>query len=93
MSSLQSRIFTYFFLLLLDSFVYLDGRLSALEQICCAELTRQGFHADQISMEYFLHLRYDGTDCALMCSPLESDEKSPSPQHGDFLQSFLNRFV
>ena len=38
------------------------------------KLMAQGFPENLISVEYFLHMRYRGTDCALMC-PMETTDK------------------
>ena len=49
---------------------------------------------NQISTQAFLHLRYDRTDCALMCS-VDKDCKpnKGSSKHGDFKKAFLSRSV
>ncbi|KAF4532075.1 hypothetical protein B566_EDAN013405, partial [Ephemera danica] len=52
-----------------ENFSYLDERLSALEVECRERLLSQGLTKEQIRTEPFLHLRYEGTDCALMCGP------------------------
>ena len=90
-----------------DNFCQIDERLEALSGSCVEELRRQGFADDQIHTEAFLHLRYEGTDCALMCSPGDEEEEeegsrrkkarkevgsSSSPRHGDFRSAFLSRY-
>lgn len=74
-----------------ENFVYIDEQLTALEQQCSEKLKEQGFSDEQIFTEPFLHLRYQGTDCALMCSPVVSTQVD-SPKHGNFIQSFLKRY-
>uniref|UniRef100_A0A1B6DS29 5-oxoprolinase n=1 Tax=Clastoptera arizonana TaxID=38151 RepID=A0A1B6DS29_9HEMI len=74
-----------------ENFQNLDDRLFTLEERCRLKLTEQGFSNDQIIMEPFLHLRYIGTDCALMCPGSESSTE-PSLLHGDFKQNFLKRY-
>ncbi|XP_030764688.1 5-oxoprolinase-like [Sitophilus oryzae] len=37
-------------------------------------------------------MRYDGTDCALMCGPWNPDGATTNPKHGDFLQTFIRRY-
>lgn len=54
-------------------------------------LNAQGFADSQIKMEPFLYLRYEGTDCALMCLPVNQNSASTSTRHGDFLTTFLER--
>ncbi|XP_054270976.1 5-oxoprolinase-like [Macrosteles quadrilineatus] len=74
-----------------DSFPYLDEQLTALAGQCASKLKAQGFSATQIVTEPYLHLRYAGTDCALMCGPAQ-DSDSPATKHGDFEKTFLDRY-
>lgn len=48
---------------------------------------------EQIRTEAFLHLRYEGTDCALMCSAKGHPPTPSSCRAGDFLSAFTSRFV
>ncbi|XP_067005081.2 5-oxoprolinase isoform X2 [Anabrus simplex] len=78
-----------------ESFPYLDRQLSNLEQKCIEELGKQGFSTQQIETEAFLHLRYEGTDCALMCSGSSkstSGDGDTACKHGDFKKTFLERY-
>ncbi|XP_014213101.1 5-oxoprolinase [Copidosoma floridanum] len=76
-----------------ESFDRLDARLSALRDKVRNKLRKQNFTEDQISDEFFLNLRYEGTDCALMCpaDPV-STPGQPSMSHGNFAKSFLERY-
>lgn len=47
----------------------------------------------QISTESFLHLRYRGTDCALMVSAHQHPATARSPRAGDFGAAFVERYV
>lgn len=47
----------------------------------------------QISTESFLHLRYQGTDCALMVSAHQHPATAHSPRAGDFGAAFVERYV
>ena len=47
----------------------------------------------QISTESFLHLRYQGTDCALMVSAHQHPASARSPRAGDFGAAFVERYV
>jgi 5-oxoprolinase (ATP-hydrolysing) len=58
---------------------------------CINELKKQGFSDNQLHTEPFLHLRYDGTDCALMCSANNDNLTDSRYVHGDFLSGFLAR--
>lgn len=75
----------------------LKKRLDGLSEACVNKLLSQGFRREQIVLEPYLHLRYDGTDCALMCSPKinsatnSSDEKTLKA-YGDFNTTFLERY-
>lgn len=77
------------------SFPLLDQRITALEGQCMDALLAQGFHRSQIGTEAFLHMRYERTDCALMCSasghPARQD--TDSSRHGDFRAAFTSRYL
>lgn len=70
-----------------ENFVYLNSRFEELSKKCINKLKVQGFREDQISLELYLNMRYDKTDCALMCSRSNS-----SMQITGFLDSFLGRY-
>ncbi|GCB83107.1 hypothetical protein scyTo_0023535 [Scyliorhinus torazame] len=76
-----------------ESYSLLDDRIAVLEEQCVAALCSQGFHRCQISTEAFLHLRYDRTDCALMCSAngYPAHQDSDSCRYGDFRAAFTSR--
>lgn len=62
----------------------LQDSVSDLSKKCQAVLKSQGF--TNIKLHHFLHLRYEGTDCALMCSP--------SKEHSsNWLDSYKNAFL
>lgn len=50
-------------------------------------------HREQIHTEAFLHLRYEGTDCSLMCSAKGHPPTASSCRAGDFYAAFTSRFV
>ncbi|XP_033225027.1 5-oxoprolinase isoform X2 [Belonocnema kinseyi] len=76
-----------------ESFERLDNRLNNLEQKVKLKLNKQGFPDSQICVEYFLHMRYEGTDCALMVTPsFNTNAQEESTKHGDFLTTFLQRY-
>ena len=66
-----------------ESMDEISQRIKELEAKCVTNLNSQGFLQSQISTEAFLHMRYRGTDCALMCNL--GDEK-------DFMKTFLSRY-
>ncbi|EPY76320.1 5-oxoprolinase [Camelus ferus] len=76
-----------------ETFVQLDQRLSRLEEQCVDALRAQGFPRSQISTESFLHLRYQGTDCALMVSAHQHPATARSPRAGDFGAAFVERYM
>ncbi|PIO23846.1 hypothetical protein AB205_0014510 [Aquarana catesbeiana] len=76
-----------------DSFPLLEERISALEQQCIEALQQQGFHRSQIDTEPFLHLRYERTDCALMCSAKGYPANPESCHAGDFKSAFTARYM
>ncbi|KAM9644328.1 5-oxoprolinase [Morphnus guianensis] len=75
------------------AFPRLDGRIAALERECRDALQAQGFTGEQIRTEAFLHLRYEGTDCALMCSAKGHPPTPHSCRSGDFHAAFTSRYV
>ncbi|XP_068721717.1 5-oxoprolinase-like isoform X2 [Montipora capricornis] len=79
-----------------ESFSFLDERIDFLTEKCIKELKSQGFEESQISTEAFLHMRYSGTDCALMCSASSAKpdlQPSTACRHGDFGQAFNKRYI
>lgn len=54
----------------------LYGRLDDLAAKVTAELKRQGFSSDRIKLEHQLHMRFDGSDTALMISAPEDGSKN-----------------
>ncbi|KNC23028.1 hypothetical protein FF38_12157 [Lucilia cuprina] len=65
----------------------LKESVSKLSKRCHEILENQGFK--DISLEHFLHLRYEGTDCALMCS---ASKEHNSKWLDAFKVSFLSRY-
>ncbi|XP_053104101.1 5-oxoprolinase isoform X2 [Hemicordylus capensis] len=76
-----------------EAFAQLDQRLAALEQECVRALEAQGFARSQIGTEPFLHLRYERTDCALMCSARGYPATPDSCCRGDFGAAFAARYL
>ena len=58
--------------------------MKELEGKCREKLLAQGFEVERIRTEAFLHMRYSGTDCALMCSEKRNN--------GDYMATFLERY-
>ncbi|XP_055389292.1 5-oxoprolinase isoform X2 [Condylostylus longicornis] len=77
-----------------NNFEMIAARLDNLSQKCEIKLKQQGF--ENIILEPYLHLRYEGTDCALMCSPkLSSNVKNTNnlfKKYGDFNVPFVERY-
>ncbi|XP_053788951.1 LOW QUALITY PROTEIN: 5-oxoprolinase, partial [Vidua chalybeata] len=74
------------------AFPRLEERLRELERRCRDALRAQGFTPEQIRTEPFLHLRYEGTDCALMVSARGHPAHPGSCAAGDFLAAFTARY-
>ncbi|XP_058825820.1 5-oxoprolinase [Topomyia yanbarensis] len=72
----------------------IQATLDELSLVCRDNLTEQGFSDDAIVLEPFLHLRYEGTDCALMCAPdkVISNQENYIYRYGDFEKTFVNRY-
>lgn len=69
-----------------------DEIIDSLISECEVELKNQGFPPEKIKTDIYLNLRYDRTDCALMCLAAKSSQKAMS-KHGDFLATFRQRLV
>lgn len=73
------------------------SRLDVLSKQCRDRLTSQKFDDEHIVLEPYLHLRYEGTDCALMCSPSSFTKIDPQRSvvvgsYGDFYSTFVERY-
>lgn len=77
-----------------ENFLYLNSHLEALEKTCVDSLQQQGFSSVNIVCEVYLNMRYQGTDCALMCSSVKdgASSKSNACSYGDFKKAFLERY-
>lgn len=69
----------------------ISALLNKLSNDCITQLGMQGFQKENIVLEPYLHLRYNGTDCALMISP-ENEGKHDVPKYGNFISAFLKRY-
>lgn len=78
------------------NFAAIAALLDKLSQNCIDQLKLQWFIEADIVLEPYLHLRYNGTDCALMIAPETlKDEESGNvlmQKYGDFLTAFLKRY-
>ncbi|KAL0812063.1 hypothetical protein ABMA28_009453, partial [Loxostege sticticalis] len=74
-----------------DHFHQIDAQLDVLAAVCRDKLRAQGFSDSQIVTEPYLHLRYAGTDCALMVAPFEGGTATAC-KHGDFYAAFVDRY-
>uniref|UniRef100_A0A8C2GXF7 5-oxoprolinase, ATP-hydrolysing n=1 Tax=Cyprinus carpio TaxID=7962 RepID=A0A8C2GXF7_CYPCA len=75
------------------SFSDLDSRIKQLSQRCDQILCKRGFSSSQINIEVFLHLRYEGTDCALMITAAGHPSNAHSCTSGDFRTAFTKRYL
>ncbi|XP_061660932.1 5-oxoprolinase [Syngnathoides biaculeatus] len=76
-----------------NSFGELDRRVDLLSQRCHDTLHSRGFNSGQISTEVFLHLRYEGTDCALMVTAADYPRNERTSKAGDFRSAFTQRYL
>lgn len=82
-----------------ENSIALGKQLDLLMEECRQKLQAQGFdELSRITLAPFLHLRYDGTDCAVMCSPYDKTDVDlpplipPIPAYGDFYTTFVERY-
>uniref|UniRef100_A0A8C5C157 5-oxoprolinase, ATP-hydrolysing n=1 Tax=Gadus morhua TaxID=8049 RepID=A0A8C5C157_GADMO len=74
------------------SYKELDRRVDELTRRCRDTLGARSF-SRSINMEVFLHLRYQGTDCALMVSADGYPGNAQSCRSGDFRSGFTKRYL
>ncbi|KAM6900410.1 5-oxoprolinase isoform 2-T2 [Xenentodon cancila] len=74
------------------SYSEIDRRVDQLSERCRDTLRARGFTSDQITTEVFLHLRYEGTDCALMVTAAGYPSNAQSCRNGDFGSAFTVRY-
>ncbi|RNA32525.1 5-oxoprolinase [Brachionus plicatilis] len=68
-------------------------QIKALQVQCIKDLVeKENFTTDSIEIEYYLNLRYHGTDTGIMCSPHVYRSSPNDLKHTDFLTSFLERY-
>eukprot|EP00117_Sycon_ciliatum_P007634 scpid23060/ scgid10654/ 5-oxoprolinase; 5-oxo-L-prolinase; Pyroglutamase len=77
-----------------ESAVLLNRRLKELTNRAVAALKDQGFDGSHITTTPYLHLRYRGTDCALMCPPPPPDAERQISDDclPDFYKTFIERY-
>ena len=85
-------MFYFIVFISVSSFSYFDERIDELTQQCIKALIDQGFDKSSIVTTPYLHLRYDRTDCALMCTATPTNNEDEGCRHGDFLASFTARY-
>ena len=75
------------------NFSRIELEVDKLKQLTSKELIAQGFTTDNIDYEVYLHLRYKGTDCALMCSTHEERrlDDAEAMCYDAFLTTFLQK--
>lgn len=76
-----------------ESYPELDRRVDILSKRCHDTLCGRGFTSGQITTEVFLHLRYEGTDCALMVTAAGFPPSAQSCKAGDFRSAFTKRYL
>ncbi|KAI4795937.1 hypothetical protein KUCAC02_029552, partial [Chaenocephalus aceratus] len=76
-----------------QAFRDLNRRVEQLSERCRETLCARGFSSSQISLEVFLHLRYKGTDCALMVTADGHPANAQSCAAGDFRSAFTKRYL
>ncbi|OXA58883.1 5-oxoprolinase [Folsomia candida] len=74
-----------------ETISYFDAKFADLEKHCTEHLTKS-MKFFKVEIERFLHLRYDGTDCALMCLPKDTTNSETTSKYGDFISSFVERY-
>ncbi|KAF8783126.1 5-oxoprolinase like protein [Argiope bruennichi] len=74
-----------------ENFEYFDSKIDELSAKCKEKLNSQGFEDSEIQFEVYLNMRYERTDCSLMCTA-SSGSSEISCSHGDFKKSFIEKY-
>ena len=78
------------------NFEYIDKRIEELTCLCIERILKKGFHKSNIDVTTFLHLRYAGTDHALMCEPVARFEGrnvvESNCKGALYIETFLQRY-
>ncbi|KAG8200496.1 hypothetical protein JTE90_000574 [Oedothorax gibbosus] len=74
-----------------EHFEYFDSKIDELSQKSMEKLKEQGFQESEITLQVFLNMRYERTDCSLMCTA-SLNSIDASCRHGDFERTFLDRY-
>jgi 5-oxoprolinase (ATP-hydrolysing) len=72
-----------------DNWSNIIDRLNYLSKCGIEELVKQGYNHQSIVVEKYLNLRYEGTDCALMCT---SNEDTAESFTNFFLKKYKDQF-
>lgn len=76
-----------------ESFIEIESKVEQLLQECDKPLLDDGFCKDRIRHEVYLNMRYEKTDCALMCQATTVNKPDKQfTKYGDFLTCFHNRY-
>ncbi|XP_023215143.1 5-oxoprolinase-like [Centruroides sculpturatus] len=75
-----------------DSYQIICQRIDSLVNQCKNELKKQGFDESSIITEPFLHMRYERTDCALMCTSIDYQSDHDTYKYGDFKAAFIGNY-
>ncbi|KAF7262042.1 hypothetical protein EG68_00635 [Paragonimus skrjabini miyazakii] len=80
-----------------ENFAAIDNLITQLIHAATTQLTVEGFDASHILCDVFLHMRYEGTDGALMCQAWKHNANSESlpaacSSYGDFERAFVERY-
>lgn len=72
-----------------NNWLTITERLNHLSQRGTGELVKQGYDSQSVVVEKYLNLRYEGTDCALMCT---SNEDTAESFTDVFLKKYKDQF-
>ncbi|GIX83383.1 5-oxoprolinase [Caerostris extrusa] len=86
-----STIFIHKYAGILSAFGMALADVVSETQEACAKIYCQGFDVSEIHFEIYLNMRYERTDCSLMCTAF-IDSSEEECFHGSFKRSFLERY-
>ena len=74
-----------------DQYDAMSQTIDELVRKCGEKLRESGFRSQDITFTPFLNMRYDRTDCAIMCHPQDSASYQ-GMKHGNFEEAFTKQY-
>lgn len=70
----------------------ISNKIDDLMEKFSKKLQASGFRKEEITFTPFLNIRYDRTDCAIMCHPEDTTTPHEGMKHGNFVDAFTKQY-